>query len=98
MRKYIFAAAIAVCLALPGSATASPCPVQIEMEAPAIGQHLLEQILKAVEAQTNFSYGCLCDMYAAGEISIEKSEKGGYAVKLSLADGSILDIALEDGL
>lgn len=67
------------------------------MAAPAVNPDLVNDILKAAAAQSPYDYGCLCDMYDAGNVTIDKNQDG-YIVSITQADGGILDIALGDNL
>ena len=100
MRNIIFAALVAAGMAIPGIANADSLVLSAPMmeQEKGIDQQLFENILKYVEAHTAYDYGCLCDMYAAGDVVIEKGESGGYLVTVYQADGGILDISIEENL
>lgn len=70
-------------MAVPGMSHANVfCPVPIEVVEAEMDPALLEEILKAVEEQTDYAYGCLCGLYAAGDLEIEKLGDGSYSVEI----------------
>ena len=95
MRKTIVASAIAACLALPGMASETLYAAPVEQSAQQIDQQLLEQLLRQVEQQTDYSYACLCDMYAAGEVEIWKAADGTYEIVIESAGGGLAIILIE---
>ena len=98
MRNIIFAALVAAGMAIPGMANADSLVLSAPMmeQEKGIDQQLLEDILKYVEAHTAYDYGCLCDMYAAGDVDITKNQNGTYTVAIQEAGGGLSIILIEE--
>lgn len=100
MRNIILAALVAAGMAIPGMAHAELCPMPkplMEQEK-GIDQQLLEDILRYVEANSAYGYGCLCDMYAAGDVDISKNQDGTYEVAIREGGGGLIIISIEENL
>lgn len=83
MKNLILSAVFALGLAIPGMASAAPM-----MDTPqGVETSLTNDILKAAAAQSDYSYGCLCDLYRDGRVEIEKDDNGAYLVQVLDADG-----------
>ena len=79
MKHLILGAILALGVATQGVAHADFAPVFVaQNEIPST-----ESILKAAAAASEYSYDCLCEMYAAGLLDIEKGDDGTYSVKIS---------------
>ena len=94
MRKLILAAAIAACFALPGRVDAElPCLYACEMaQQQQVDPELLGDILRAAANASCYSYECLSDGYAAGQVEVVKV---GETWRVSMVDGG-WEIVLED--
>ena len=55
----------------------------------------VEDILRILDRDYGFDYGCMCQLYKDGDISITKSPDG-YRVVIEETSGSIWDIIIED--
>jgi hypothetical protein len=106
MRKNIFVALVALCLAVPGMATVSSCsvvdPIAIGsdsyridsfgmQESPKMDPQLVQDILKAAAGQCEYDYATLQGWYDDGTVSIQKMETG-YNVLFSGGGGLIVSI------
>ncbi len=92
MKNLILSAVFAFGLAIPGMATATPM-----MDTPqGIETSLTDDILKAAAAQSEYSYGCLCDLYRDGRVEIEKDDNGAYLVRVLDGGGLATILVLED--
>ena len=77
MRKILFSAAIAVCLAVPGMSVANTVmPSPIEIFNGEIDAALASEILKRAAEQCSYDYCGLQQMYDDKVIWIEKTENG----------------------
>ena len=92
MRNLILAAAIAACFALPGRVDAElPCLYACEMAQQQVDPELLGDILRAAANVSCYSYECLSDGYAAGQVEVVKV---GETWRVTTADG--IEIGIED--
>jgi hypothetical protein len=78
MRKNIFVALVAVCLAVPGMATVSSFSpaksIGFEMpDNPEIDPQLVQEILRAAAEQSEYNYATLQGWYDDGTVWIEKN-------------------------
>lgn len=95
MRKNIFVALVALCLAVPGMATVSSisivAPIAIGIDNPEMDPELVQDILKAAAQQCEYDYATLQGWYDDGTVQIQKTETG-YNVSFSGGGGLIVSI------
>ena len=98
MRKLLFTALVLLCISFPGKA------VQTDLNTPntvlsqpgnSISDALVEQILRYVGQEFDLEYGCLCDWYDNGLVTIEKSGSN-YLVTISTKEGGGSLILLDE--
>lgn len=87
MRKIFFGALVALCLALPGRATAEVCqPIQPLVENPIPDQKICDVLLYAAN-HLGLNYQDLCSRYESGEITIEEKSDGYHVSLTNSTDG-----------
>jgi uncharacterized protein YneF (UPF0154 family) len=94
MKNYILAALVALVIAVPGAAIASPLFMDQAVENPEINPQLVEAILKAAAEECAYSYAELNDLYEEGVLTIAKEEDGYFVTDGGGFAISILDDAL----
>ncbi|MEM1000142.1 MAG: hypothetical protein AAGN35_24015 [Bacteroidota bacterium] len=96
MRKYIFVALVAFCLAIPGMVAAGPVAdrdVSIEMVGAETDPASVNEVLKRAAEQCPYDHCELVQMYADGEIWIEKMES---SYRIWDGGGGLIDVILDD--